>query len=89
VEGADLLGELVLDAPALAVAFDQLLGGELLLVGEDQGWLIAAELDGELAEDAAFDRDRVVVVAGGLVFAGAVQAGLGPGAGRERLERLD
>ena len=28
MEGADLLGELVLDPPALAVALDQLFGGE-------------------------------------------------------------
>jgi hypothetical protein len=59
------------------------------LVGEDQGRLVAAELDGELAEDAAFDRDWVFVVAGGLVRAGAVQPGLRPGAGRQSLERLD
>jgi hypothetical protein len=32
VESTDLLGELVLDAPALSVAFDQLFGGELLWV---------------------------------------------------------
>ena len=87
VEGADLFGELVLDAPALAVAFDQLLGGELVLVGENQGRLIATELDGELAEGAAFDRDRVFVVAGGLVLAGAVKTRLGPGAGRQGLQR--
>ena len=89
VEGADLLCELVLDPPALAVAFDQLLGGDLLLVGEDQRGLLAAEaVDGDLAEGAAFDRDGVFVVGGGLVLAGAVKPGLGPGAGRERLERL-
>jgi len=70
VEGADLLGEVVLDAPALAVAFDQVLGGELGLVGEDQRRLVAAEaLHGELGEGAVVDRDLVFVVAGGLVLA--------------------
>jgi hypothetical protein len=88
VQGADLLGELVLDPPALSVAFDQLLGGRLPLVGEQERCLVTAEtVDGELAERAAFDRDRIFVVGGGLVLAGAVKAGFGPGTGRERLER--
>ena len=43
----------------------------------------------ELAEAAAFDRHGVFVVGGGLVLAGAVKPGLGPGAGRERFELLD
>jgi hypothetical protein len=90
VEGADLFCELVLDSPALAVAFDQLLGGELLLVGQQERCLVAAEaVDGELAEGAPGERDRVFVVGGGLVLAGAVKPGLGPGAGRERCERCD
>ena len=42
VEGADLFGELVLDPPAFGVALDQLLGGEVLAVGEEQRWLVAA-----------------------------------------------
>ena len=42
VEGADLFGELVLDPPAFGVALDQLLGGEVLAVGEQQRWLVAA-----------------------------------------------
>ena len=74
----------------MTVAFDQLLGGELALVGEDQRRLLTAEaVDGQLAEAAAGERDLVFVVAGGLVLARAVKASLGPGACREGLEGLD
>ncbi len=90
MEGADLLGALVLDAPALSVALDQLLDGHLLPVGEDQRGLLAAEaVDGDLAEGPALDRDEVFVVGGRLVFAGTVQAGLGPRADGQRLQGLD
>ena len=60
------------------------------MVGEEQRWLVAAEaFDGELAEGAAFERDRVFVVAGGLVLAGAVKPGLGSPARGQLLERGD
>ena len=86
VEGADLFCELFLDSPALSVAFDQLFDGWLLLVGEDQGGLVAAEaVDGDLPEGSAFDRGWVFVVGGGLVFAEAVKPGFGPRAGGEAL----
>ena len=74
MEGADLFCKLVIDSPVLAVAFDQLLDGWLLVVCEDQGGLVAAEaVDGDLAEGAAFDRDRVLVVGDVAVLVGAVK----------------
>ncbi len=88
VKRADLLGEVVLDAPALSVAFDQLFDGRLLLVGKDQGGRFAAEsVHGDLAEAVAFDRHGVFVVGDVLVLAGALQTGLGPRVFVERVER--
>jgi hypothetical protein len=90
LEGADLLGELVLDSAPLAVALDQVLSGQLLAVGEQQRRLVAADAaGGELAAGMAGESDWVFVVGGSLVLAGAVEPGLGPGAGGQLLQRGD
>lgn len=65
-------------------------GGQFLAVGGQQRRLVSAEaVDGQLAEGMAGDCHRVFVVGGGLVPAGAVKPGPGPGAGWERCERGD
>jgi hypothetical protein len=51
----------VLDPPAAGVAFDHCLGAQVVLVGEEEGGLGAAEAaDGELAEAVILDGERAV-----------------------------
>jgi hypothetical protein len=77
VEGADLLGQALLDPHALGVAVHQLGGLGGVVVGEDEGRLVVAQAaDGELAQrDRAAPHLDVILVDVGV----AVGARCGPG----------
>lgn len=64
MEGADPLGEALLDAHAMGVLLDQELGGGGEVVGDEERRLLVAEpLDGKLTDLAAVvtEADMVVV----------------------------
>src|SRR5664280_2099765 len=92
VEGLDDLGEALFDGHASGVVLDQGLGGEVVVVGDDDGGRVAAESgDDELAHGFGIVRQSGVgfVHPGSVVSAGPVQGDGGEVGAGEGVDLVD
>ena len=81
MEEAHGVGQSILDEHALSVADNQLASSGVSVIGEEDGWLIMAEiLDEELSVGVVEEPDLVFEDPRGLILAlGQVESDLAPG----------